>query len=276
MSRITISKGSSEAVIGNLGAYVKTLNLDGIRIVKPETDGNQTHGGIAVLMPYTDKIEHGRYTFEGRRFQLQVEDEGHAIHGFAKDVVWTAARKGKRFVTLTSVLEGEGYPGRMEARVTYSISSRTFSTNSSVTNAGRGNCPVVIGFHPYFLGVKWKIRANSEAYRYEVRDRYFPTGEFEPYQLERAGPDVNLDDTFGVEGPVSLQTEDYGLVISRRAMPYLVIYNGEFAEAKSVAIEPYTGITNAFNNGIGLRVLKPGQSFRCGYGITLKKSWGVL
>ena len=276
-SRSTIiGTGSSESTVSHLGAYVQTLTLNGHRIVKPTGDGNQTHGGIAVLMPYADKVEKGRYTFEGKDYQLPLNEDGEAIHGFAKDRIWRVKKGGKRSITLTTVVKDKGYPGKLAAEVTYSISRRSFSTSCSVANAGKVNCPVVIGFHPYFLGTSWKLSGKSKAYRYLLRDRYFPTGAREPSSFDEVGPYADLDDSFSVAGPVSFQGEGYQVTIKRRAMPYLIIYNGEHAEGKSVAIEPYTGLTDAYNNGMGLRVLKPGHSFKCGYDVTLtSRSAGI-
>jgi len=37
---------------------------------------------------------------------------------------------------------------------------------------------------------------------------------------------------------------------------------------RSLAIEPYTCASDAFNNGFGLRIIQPGQSFSA--------SWGVI
>jgi aldose 1-epimerase len=252
-----------------LGAYVRTLTLDGCQMTKPSGDGRQTHGGIAVLIPFADKVEKGRYTFEGKEFQLPLDKEGNGKHGFAKDALWKVKKREKHSVALTTLLNDTGYPGTLGAQITYSISNTTFSTDCSVTNQGKVNCPVVIGFHPYFLAMVWRLSAKSKVYRYLLRDRYFPTGAREPSSFDKLGPSEEVDQIFNVAGPVTLQTERYQMLIRRRAMPYLMIYNGYYAEGRSVSIEPYTGLGNAYNNGIGLRILGPGQSFRCGYDIIL-------
>jgi len=266
---ISIRCRSSEARVGLEGAYVARLTLGGAEVIEPTRDGNQTHGGIAVLMPYAGRIRDGRYVFEGASFSLPVAEDGSAIHGFAKDSLWRPVAVRRDRVILECLLEGPGYPGILDARVTYSVRPESFSTDCAVTNVGARSCPFVAGFHPYFKAGDWKLSASGRAYRYELADRYFPTGERARFSLAKAGPKTSLDDAFRVAGAVRLRDERRTLVITRRRMPYLVIYNGQHAEGGSVAVEPYTGLDDAYNNGIGLAVLRPGQSLSFGYRVRL-------
>jgi aldose 1-epimerase len=54
---------------------------------------------------------------------------------------------------------------------------------------------------------------------------------------------------------------------------FLQVFTGDALPAsaarRSLAIEPYTCAANAFNNGLGLRVLQPGESFTTLWGITV-------
>jgi aldose 1-epimerase len=272
MSRASIRSGSSEAKVSLDGAHVAHLSLDGEEVVKPSNDGGQAHGGIAVLVPYAGRIRDGRYTFEGTSFRLPVSRDGHAIHGFAKDALWKLVREKTGSITLGSRLSSAGYPGVLDARITYSVRPGSFSTECAVTNVGSRSCPFVAGFHPYFLAQSWRIVTTGRTYRYTLADEYFPTGERRPFSFAEVGPGTSLDDCFRVAGAIRLEAEGRTLVITRRRMPYLVVYNGKYAEGTSVAIEPYTGLDDAYNNGIGLVVLKPGESFSCGYKVSLSRS----
>jgi aldose 1-epimerase len=262
---ISISKASSRATVDLMGAYVINVSLDGEPVVKPSGDGFHTHGGIAVLMPYAGRIKRGEYQFEGESFKLPVGKGGHAIHGFAKDARWKVLKRRGDLVELRSRLRGQGYPGILEATIAYSVGQRSFSTECLVRNMSNRDCPLVVGFHPYFLGDDWRISTSGNVQRYRLQDGYFPTGEREPFSFDGVGPHSNLDDSFRVGGTVRFHSSERELVIGRSRMPYLIVYDGKYAQGKSVAIEPYTGLPDAYNNGIGLRVLKPGQSFSCGY-----------
>jgi aldose 1-epimerase len=266
---ISIAEDGAAAEINTLGAHVASVSLGGRPLIKPGSDWTQTRGGIAVLIPYAGRVRDGRYQFEGRSYQLPIERDGHAIHGFAKDARWRILRKRVNSVILESRLKDKGYPGVLEARIRYSIGRVDFSTECSVRNVSRGDCPLVIGFHPYFLADDWKISVGGTSYRYELGDGYFPTGKRAQFTFRQVSQKMELDDCFRVGGTIRLLTGEREVVIRRRGMPYLVVYNGEYAEGRSVAIEPYTGLDDAYNNGIGLRILGPGEMFRCGYGFAL-------
>jgi aldose 1-epimerase len=269
---VTISSGGSRATIDPVGAHVAEVLLGGVRVIKPSEDGSQTHGGIAVLIPYAGRVRHGRYRFEGADFQLPVRKDGHAIHGFAKDTRWKVLEKGPDSATLGCRLKGVGYPSTIEVTMSYSVGRNTFRTGCTVRNAGSRDCPLVVGFHPYFLGEEWTILTDGPAYRYRLRDGFFPTGEREPYSFDGVGPRTRLDDCFEVPGTVLFRSEGRELKIGRRRMPYLVVYDGKYAEERSVAIEPYSALPDAYNNGIGLKVLKRGRVFTCGYWFILGSS----
>jgi aldose 1-epimerase len=260
---------SSEAKVSLDGAHVASLSLGGEEVLKPSNDGRQTHGGIAVLIPYAGRIREGRYTFEGRSFRLPVNPDGHAIHGFAKDAPWKLVSEKTGSITLGSRLRGAGYPGVIDARIRYTVRPESFSTECFVTNVGPRSCPFVAGFHPYFLARSWRIVTTGRTYRYTLADTYFPTGEKRPFSFAEVGPGTSLDDCFRVAGTIRLEAEGRTLVIARRRMPYLIVYNGKHAEGISVALEPYSGLEDAYNNGIGLVVLRSGESFSCGYKVIL-------
>ena len=267
---ITISSGSSKATINPYGAHVAEILLGGERVIKSSRDGSPTHGGVAVLIPYAGRVRHGRYSFEGEDFQLPVRQDGHAIHGFAKDARWKVLGKNPHSVALGCRLKGEGYPGIIDVTLSYSIGRDDFRTGCTVRNVGDRDSPLAVGFHPYFLGDEWTISTRGRAYRYRLRDGYFPTGEREPYTFDGVGPSTRLDDCFKVDGAVTFRSEGRELVIGRRRMPYLVVYDGKYAEGRSVAIEPYTALPDAYNNGVGLEVLERGGASSCGYWFRLK------
>lgn len=265
LDRLTIERGSSAATIDPFGAYVATLSLDGDEVIEPTADGFQTHGGIAVLMPYAGRVREGKYSFEGKDYQLPKGKDGHAIHGFAKDTLWKVARMTESSVSLKGTLKGTGYPGTLEAILTYSVGETFFSTSCQVKNAGTERVPLVIGFHPYLKARRWQIEVGVPVFRYQLREGYFPTGKRARFSFEGAGPGTVLDDCFVTAGTIKLLREGTELVLRRRKMPYFVVYDGRYARGTSVAIEPYTGLPDAFNSGLGLRVLAPGRRFRCGY-----------
>lgn len=268
-SNISIRSGSSSAELSPQGAYAVGLSLDGTDLFKPTGDGKQQHGGAAVLIPYAGRIRKGRYTFEGKEYQFATEPDGDSLHGFGKDRRWQVEDNRADSVTFGALLKNRGYPGTLDTKVKYDIGPRVFSTGCTVTNVGRRAVPFVVGFHPYFLASEWRLSATGKVYRYELEDEFFPTGKKETFDFATIGAASHLDDEFRSAGTVKLETDRYTIVMKRYNMSYLVIFNGRQAEGKSVSIEPYTGLDDAFNNRIGLRVIEPGGSFKCGYDISL-------
>lgn len=267
MADVVVSSGSSKAEVSLTGAHVGSLSLDGEAVLKPSTDGSQTHGGAAVLIPFPGRVRGGVYSFEGSRYAIPVGEDGNARHGFAKDLQWELSEKSTDSARLKTVLAGSGYPVTLEVELKYSLTVSSFSTSCTVRNSGERDCPLAIGFHPYFLAKDWRI-TTGKAYRYELADGYFPTGRREEYSFGDAGrARGSLDDVFAVDGQVSLEDAERSLHITRKNMPYLVVYDGKYADGVSVAVEPYTAVPDAFNNGIGLVALHPGQSFACGYSV---------
>lgn len=251
------------------GAYVAKLWLDGIEIFKPSGDERQSHGGSAVLIPYAGRIRGGSYTFEGEEYRFVRDSGKDSIHGFGKDRRWRILEKRGSSITFGVLLKSEGYPGVLDAKIAYSIGPRSFSTSCAVVNGGRKTVPLVVGFHPYFLAKQWNLSATGAVYQYELANRFFPTGKRAPFDFAKVDAGTGLDDEFRVGGIVRLKTERYAIVMKRHNMPYLVVFNGAPAEGRSVSVEPYTGVSDAFNNGIGLTEVRPGESFTCGYEVAL-------
>jgi aldose 1-epimerase len=84
----------------------------------------------ATVGRYANRIANGSFELDGRRFQLAANDGANALHGGLAGFdrkSWSVTATGDKpapFVTLSYVsADGEeGYPGRLETEVTYSIS----------------------------------------------------------------------------------------------------------------------------------------------------------
>jgi aldose 1-epimerase len=258
----TLTSHRSRLRVNLRGAHIEQLILDGDEVIKPSN---------AVLIPYAGRVRNGRYTYEGERYQLPAGREGHASHGFAKDTIWEVVDMQQASAKFKATLRGEGYPGILETEIIYALSGATFSTDCAVKNVSTRDCPIVVGFHPYFLARDWTLEAEGSAYKYALADAYFPTGLKTAFDIGAVGPGTGLDNPLEVEGKVKLHYPLHTLTIERKNMPYIVLFNGRYAEGVSLAIEPYSGLPDAYNNGIGLAKLEPGAVFTCGYQVTLSR-----
>lgn len=269
----TIEYGNSRADIEQLGAYISTLKIGSTEIFKKSNDGRQTHGGCAVLSPFANRVRNATYTFEGKQYVLPKNAGEHSIHGLLKDLIWNIESSGNASeISLSSRLNHPGYPSVLHSRLLYSISSDGFTVNYKATNAGTSNLPLMIGFHPYFLvGKEWSIDYKGTMRKLVYEDQFFPNGEMETVDLMSGNMNHSVfDNCFLFDGDIRLISSNATVLIRRFKMPYIVIYNGIFAEQISVAIEPMTGAPDAFNNHMGLLKLASGESFQCGFELMLE------
>ena len=244
--------------------------LGGKDILKQTPDDNPTHGGCAILLPYAGRVRNGEYTYEGKSYSLPKNSEGNAIHGFLKDTNLEIKRSEASLIEMSTSLAHSGYTTTLGVMIQYELSDTRLSVSIRTTNTGKRESPLSIGFHPYFLGKSWELEHNCSVERLEMEDNYFPDGrtlsvDFNRKKLEKE----KFDDCFSFPCDAHLVTDQIKLGISKRSMPYTVLFNGKWAEGKSVAFEPYTSAPDAFNNGIGLIHLAGGKSFECGFTIEL-------
>lgn len=265
-----IRSGSSRAEILQRGAYLKSLVLDGNDILKQSLDDIPTHGGCAVLLPYAGRVRKGEYIYEGKRYTLPKNSEGNAIHGFLKDAELHLIRGEASLIELGATLVHAGYPTTLDVKIQYKLFDSYLSIGCKTTNVGKQKAPLSIGFHPYFLAKSWELNHECNVEKLEMKEGYFPDGkalsfDFNGRKLEKD----KFDDCFNFPCDAQLMTDQTKLGIRKKNMPYAVVFNGKWAEDKSVAFEPYTSAPDAFNNGLGLIHLGQGESFECGFTVEL-------
>lgn len=266
-----IRSESSQAEILEKGAYLKSLSLGGTDILKPSPDEFPTHGGCAVLLPYAGRVRNGEYTYEGKHYTLPKNSEGNAIHGFLKDLELQIVRIETSVIELATSIVHSGYPTTLEVKIRYKISNSNLFAGCKATNVGKHRAPLSIGFHPYFLGKEWELDHECNLQKLELKDIYFPGGESLPFDFngKKFDKSQRFDDCFHFPCDAKIKTDSVKLEISKLNMPYAVVFNGKWAEERSVAFEPYTSAPDSFNNGLGLIHLSTGESFECGFDIAL-------
>jgi aldose 1-epimerase len=279
---------------GNINELV--LNQNGIRY--PIIDGIGPDEIIAgnveykstKLIPFPNRVESGRYTFNGISYQLPINLDKHAIHGLifnnGLEVIRINTNNQHASIKLKYDYDSNisGYPFKIRVLVNYSLlRGRGFVCNTSITNIDCVPIPVGDGWHPYFKTKgkidKLQIRIPS---KFRVQDAgLIPTGKLIPEEYPNAVTIGNkqYDTGFALEkkeGRASTEIYDPELNLKmviwqetgKQKYNYLQIYTPP--HRNSIAVEPMSCATNAFNNKMGLIVLEPGQSFTGSYGVYLK------
>ncbi|MCH1770161.1 MULTISPECIES: aldose 1-epimerase [Metallosphaera] len=246
--QVRISSGELEAIIDQRGAYLTSFKMKGKNVIT-EGQERQTRGGMAILLPFANRVKGGRYEWKGRVYNLPLNREGNAIHGLVMDKTFQILFKNEREVRLGTELWDQGYPSRLNVEVNYSLGDELRCT-ISVKNEG-DEAPLVVGTHPYFI-VKgdWRI-SPSKGKRCVMREK-IPTGEMIDFTITQG----DYDDCFYLPGDVILSSNYSRVRISRPGMDFVQLYTGI---PGAVAVEPMSGAPDAFNNGIGLITLASGE-----------------
>lgn len=272
----------SEVVISEEGAYVSSLKLDGIDVIQSSRDGQKTHGGLSLLIPFADIVYEAKYSFEGVDYVLPrnavyENDFKNSIHGLTRDMKWETLKKGNKYVIMTCVLNDPGYPSALDISVKYSIKEDSFEVTMILRNSGSKNCPIMVGAHPYFISDgNWKIECRDPLIRLdditnkETQSDVPKVSVYESYSIE-SSKIKKYDDTFFGGGTLSIQTNGIRIEFMRHNMPLFSVYNGPFAPENSFSVVPLTSAPNSFNNNFGLRVIDPGKSFVCGFTMSITK-----
>lgn len=293
--QFTILHGAYTAVVTELGATLRTLTYQGKdMIVSWDQNKPVPCSNGELLIPFPNRIEDGVYTFEGKTYTLPIDEhEKHnAIHGYGYRAFWKMESLDEDRVTLMwRAGFMKGYPFDLTVRATYTLSDDGLRLNVSATNNDDIDAPWAVAIHPWisngFDGYGDEIdeqNAQCEVTipartHVTVNDRLLPTGT-EPvdrgkYDLRQPTALTNqpFDDAWtDVEHDrdgraMATLTRPDGLAVSvggDEAITSFQMCTGTgFApetHPAGVAIEPQSAYANAFNTGIDLTVIKPGET----------------
>ncbi|GAA0541649.1 aldose 1-epimerase [Chitinophaga japonensis] len=231
------------------------------------------------LSPFACRIPGGEYQWQQQFYRIsKTVLPGQAIHGLLYDAAFTVA--GQQAADTTAVVElayayqgtDAGYPFPYDCRVRYRLlPGYTLEVSTTLANRAATAIPVMDGWHPYFTtgraidGLELRFSAEQLV---EFNDQLVPTGRLLPctdYLQPQRLEGVILDNSFMLRfdrpGPLcTLQDPQQGIAIDYypgHNYPILQVYTPP--ERRSIAIEHLSGAPNAFNNGMGLLQLAPGE-----------------
>ena len=146
-----IEAGDYRATVTELGAGLRTLEHRGTPLVTSyDADQLPPHGAGQLLSPWPNRVDGGRYSFDGAEYHLALSEpaRGNAIHGLTRWAPWTRTGHDRGEVTLRSVPHGQqGYPFAVQVDVTYRLDAET-GLHVSVTATNKGSRPAPWGTGP--------------------------------------------------------------------------------------------------------------------------------
>jgi aldose 1-epimerase len=251
-----------------------------------------TRTGIPILFPFPNRIRDGRFTWNGKDYQLPINDpqKKNAIHGFACQRPWRIVESGADVVSAWITGEFKGsldapdcrslWPADYRLRITYRLAPGILRIETMVDNMDCVPLPFGIGFHPYFriIGTHSTISVPAESY-WELEES-LPTGSrrlvegIRNLNDWRRFSDLILDDiltdlsaTWGPPGVCyrgGILQESSLEIFTSPSFREAVVFTPPHRQA--FCIEPYTCTTDAINLqqrslDAGLIVLSPGQSW---------------
>jgi len=290
-----ITAGDYQATVSELGAGLRTLTLRGRPLVTGyQPDELPPAGAGQLLVPWPNRIDGGRYEFDGASYQLELSEaaRGTAIHGLTRWANWQPAGYESNAITLTHLLLGRpGYPFCLSLSVTYRLDPADgLAVAVSAANVGSRPAPYGTGSHPYLTtgapvvdGCDLEILAASWL---PTDDRGIPAGPpadvaGSPYDFRTARriAQVRLDHALtglarDAQGRAWATLTDGEAAVGLWAGPgydWLQVFTGDGLapglRRRALALEPITCPPNAFVTWTGRLTLAPAGAVTHRWGI---------
>ena len=265
----------AKASIGlNEGGRLKELRLKNELIIQDPVGMNyeQTFAA-AILFPFANRIAQGKFSFNNRDYQLPTNEKGraNAIHGLVYDKTFQVVdhQENKDSASISLVYKEQhpptGFPFPYAIKLTYQLFADKLELKVNIYNTGQQDFPFTLGWHPYFYSSELNAGKLNFYPQYQVLfDKNMITKGKESAEIKTPFliADKNLDDCFILQDQ-QIEFHSANNRISIKSEPfhfYLQIYTPPTRDA--IAIEPMTGISDSFNNKIGLQVLKADESYQ--------------
>lgn len=292
--QIELVHGDQRAVVVEVGGGLREYTLDGRNLLDGYgADEMSSSGRGQVLIPWPNRIQDGRYSFDGQEHQLPLDDveEQDAIHGLVRWGSWIAGHREENRVVMEHALHPQpGYPFSLAISVEYLLTEEGLLVRTTATNRGPRPCPYGSGNHPYLTVSGSRVDAltlrvpGDTLLRSDERgipvDRLPAEGTDYDFRRARAIGSTVLDHAFtdlarGEDGRARVELRDpdrrHGVTLwADEAYPYVMVFTGDplpDVNRRSLAVEPMTCPPNAFRSGEGLIRLKPSESFTSSWGI---------
>ncbi len=280
--KISNSIGDYAVIQEQTGASLIELNLAGLSLI--DLPGSKNHPlesnpyhPSALLTPWVNRVRNGNYSFKGKNYQLPINEPalGNAIHGLLARKSFTLVKQSSSSVTLKHEYKGEepNYPFPFQFQYTYTLTdSGALEVTFEAKNTGSGSLPFACGWHPYFSFPDTTV--DDLEINFKPISRFLSDSQMIPLKEENLNGKQQfkfstdkIDHVFRLE-PMEIHRTEFidtkhqkRLILEQSSIlfPFLVVFQPE--GFSSVAIEPMTANTDAFNTGDGLIELAPSEAF---------------
>ena len=263
---------TSAKIVLNQGASLQELTLNTIPLIqKLDPLKYQDTFASSILFPFVNRIKDGIYSFENNAYQTEINEvhRNNALHGYLYDKEFQVVNQILESHKATIVFEyietkfTKGFPFTYKIQLVYEIQNDSLGLKVNVLNTSSKTFPFTIGWHPYFTSSDlYNSRLTFDSTKKVLfDDDLIPLGTEMFNESEIVIQNKKLDHCFFLNtNLVDFNTPTYKLELrSSSDNSFLQVYTPP--KENVIALEPTTGISNSFNNKIGLRKLSPNQEF---------------
>lgn len=304
-TQFLLTTGDYEAHIASVGATLRRLTCAGRDLVVPfDADTVRPAFRGVTLAPWPNRIVDGRYAFAGieRQVALTEPDRGHALHGLAVWLDFTATSLEPDRVDLAATVEPQqGYPWRIRVETSFVLTGDGLHQSVRATNESEEVAPFGTGPHPYLVAGgapldDWSLSLPASRVLEVTPDRLTPLGlcpvevdadrfdfrtprRLGTAQIDHAYTDLTRDldgmTTVRLTGPSGTGVE----MTWGAECPWVQVHTADLpggaaqpGHRAGLAVEPMTCAPDAFNAGrydfdTGLLAVEPGH--------TVTASWRI-
>ena len=280
---ISLARGQYRAEIlaevgGGLASYYELGErgrFDYIRPMPLDVDVSEGvfQGGSYPLVPYSNRISQGRFSFEGQDYQLPAHKIclPHAIHGVAWERAFEVVFQSEEEIILSYVHEAdEAWPWDFTLLSTYRLEEDGLFMGMEITNDTDAKQPVSLGFHPYFNRLEGTRLSFKADYLWQAYEDCLPKQKVTPsegydYEAGAELPAFQIDhiyQNFHGLGKVEWPEQARSLEVSSdESLKYLVLYTPVGRDY--FCFEPVRNMTDGLNRGyegdesLGMKILGP-------------------
>lgn len=259
-----------------LGGAITSLRRSDRDVLRPAPEGATEPLLLAsfAMVPYANRIAHGRFEAGGQPYALASNHDGqdHPLHGVSWLRPWDIEASEAASATLVHRHTADAaWPWSYRAEQHFALDDSGLSITLALTNEDEREMPASLGFHPYFpAGDDVSLRFDAEGVW--LRDEQCLPSTLAPATVFGnwgSGGSVReapfIDNSYvGWNSIARITRPDGDLLLTGENTPVLHLYTppGD----PFFCAEPATSMPDAFNRSTPV-TLRPGQSYHIGMAI---------
>lgn len=275
-----------------IGGAIAAFRHGGYDILRPspqpvETDSSVRQFSCYPLVPYSNRINRGRFDWDGRSYQLarNFGDHPHPLHGIGWQRAWRVveATANTLAMELTHAPgnDADSWPFAFHAVQTLALNDNGLACTLSVENRGDQDCPAGLGWHPYFVRTpECMLQFDAESVWRNDADHLpaqaIPLPAAWNFAQARSTEDLSVDNCFaGWGGRARIQWPERRLqarLDASATLDHLVLFTAP--DKPFIAIEPVSHRNDAINGCLDagckpMARLAPGETMHASMRISI-------